>query len=130
MYGGEIIESAPTEELFAHPRHPYTRALLEARPSLDLPRDAPLPVIPGVPVNLADPPAGCRFAARCPSARERCAERPRLTGPTGPGAPPVPAGTGGTGGTASADDDGHLVACWYPHPEPAPGGGHTVDGGD
>ncbi|OHV30962.1 hypothetical protein CC117_27145 [Parafrankia colletiae] len=96
MYAGEIVESAPTEMLFTHPRHPYTRALLQARLRLDLPRDTPLATIAGVPASLADPPAGCRFAPRCPSARPRCAERPRLTAMPGDAATP------------------HLAACWFP----------------
>ncbi|MCW2678327.1 MAG: oligopeptide/dipeptide transporter, ATPase subunit [Modestobacter sp.] len=67
MYAGQIVEQADVHELFAHPEHPYTRALLGAMPSLqgDGGRDGRLAAIPGMPPSLVDPPVGCRFAARC-----------------------------------------------------------------
>jgi oligopeptide/dipeptide ABC transporter ATP-binding protein len=67
MYAGQIVEQADVHELFAHPEHPYTRALLGAMPSLqgDGARDGRLAAIPGMPPSLVDPPTGCRFAARC-----------------------------------------------------------------
>jgi oligopeptide/dipeptide ABC transporter ATP-binding protein len=67
MYAGQVVEQAGVEELFARPEHPYTRALLGAMPSLhgDGGRSGRLAAIPGMPPSLVDPPAGCRFAARC-----------------------------------------------------------------
>lgn len=71
MYAGEIVETAPAAELFREPRHPYTAALLAARPG-GVPRGQPLYAIPGsVPSPLALP-AGCRFAPRCRFARPEC----------------------------------------------------------
>jgi oligopeptide/dipeptide ABC transporter ATP-binding protein len=67
MYAGQIVEQADVHELFARPEHPYSRALLGAMPSLhgDGGRSGRLAAIPGMPPSLVDPPAGCRFAARC-----------------------------------------------------------------
>ena len=84
MYAGRIVESGPTKELFANPRHPYTEALLGAIPRLDTDRHEELRAIPGLPPDLADPPSGCRFAPRCAFASARCrTEDPALT--TAPG---------------------------------------------
>ncbi|MEA2423829.1 MAG: peptide/nickel transport system ATP-binding protein [Thermoleophilaceae bacterium] len=66
MYAGEVVESAPTERIFAAPQHPYTWGLLRSIPRLDRPRDEPLVPIPGRPPSLVDPPKGCRFFPRCP----------------------------------------------------------------
>ena len=71
MYGGTVAESAGVEETFHAPAHPYTRALLEAFPDLDRPAEE-LRSIDGFPPRLDPPPAGCRFASRCPVAEERC----------------------------------------------------------
>jgi peptide/nickel transport system ATP-binding protein len=67
MYAGQIVERADVHELFARPEHPYTRALLGAMPSLqgNGGRSGRLAAIHGMPPSLVDPPAGCRFAARC-----------------------------------------------------------------
>ncbi len=65
MYGGRIVEEASTPDLFAHPRHRYTEALLESMPTLDLDRSKLLATIPGAPPSLRAPAAGCRFAPRC-----------------------------------------------------------------
>jgi oligopeptide/dipeptide ABC transporter ATP-binding protein len=65
MYAGKIVETAPVSRLFADPRHPYTRGLLRAVPSLDEEQRA-LQVIPGIVPRLIDPPGGCRFHPRCP----------------------------------------------------------------
>src|SRR4051812_2280916 len=66
MYAGEVVERAPTDQIFAAPQHPYTWGLLRSIPRLDRPRDEPLVPIPGRPPSLIDPPNGCRFYARCP----------------------------------------------------------------
>jgi oligopeptide/dipeptide ABC transporter ATP-binding protein len=74
MYLGAVVESAPVAELFAAPRHPYTRALLAATP-VPVPRVARarrrIP-LGGDPPSPLDPPTGCPFHPRCPSAQERC----------------------------------------------------------
>ncbi|HJQ49483.1 MAG TPA: ABC transporter ATP-binding protein [Gaiellaceae bacterium] len=80
MYAGQIVEQASAPELFRRPEHPYTEALLAALPDLD-DRDARtrrLTAIPGRPPDLIDPPAACRFAARCPYAGcgDSCALEP------------------------------------------------------
>ena len=78
MYAGRIVENLPTADLAAHARHPYTRALLAAVPSMETSRELPLAVIPGRPADPADLPAGCAFAARCAFADAKCrAGRPR-----------------------------------------------------
>jgi oligopeptide/dipeptide ABC transporter ATP-binding protein len=78
MYAGQIVEQAPTEELFDHPEHPYTEALLGALPQLEGEnvRHGRLLSIPGRPPDLIAPPEGCRFAPRCPYAHlgDGCAE--------------------------------------------------------
>ena len=71
LYGGRIMESGPVEAVFAAPRHPYTRGLLNAVPRLDR-DDEDLPAIPGDPPDAQRLPAGCPFAERCPRADERC----------------------------------------------------------
>jgi len=77
MYGGQVVEQAPVRELFANPRHPYTRALLQTVPALHGARSAKLRVIEGQPPILGAPPAACPFAPRCTHAFDRClAENP------------------------------------------------------
>jgi oligopeptide/dipeptide ABC transporter ATP-binding protein len=81
MYLGQIVESAPSEELFREPLHPYTRALLDAvpipDPQIEAQRDISL--LEGDVPDPASPPAGCRFHTRCPLATTRClAEPPAL----------------------------------------------------
>jgi peptide/nickel transport system ATP-binding protein len=71
MYLGRLVEVAPAREMFARPRHPYTRMLLDAVPDLDLTGRKRKPVEGEVP-NPIDPPPGCPFHPRCPSAFERC----------------------------------------------------------
>lgn len=95
MYGGEVVESAPTRTLFRNVRMPYTRALLDALPTPDTPTHSRLRSIPGRPVNLADVGPGCRFAARCAAAGERChIEHPPLV--------------------SDVDDPEHRYRCWRP----------------
>ncbi len=79
MYAGRIAETGSVEEIFAEPRHPYTRGLLEAIPRLENPRKQPLHTIEGMVPGLLDLPSGCRFENRCPHREERCAaELPEL----------------------------------------------------
>jgi oligopeptide/dipeptide ABC transporter ATP-binding protein len=75
MYAGRIVETASTREIFANPRHPYTRALLECLPAVDGPTHD-LTSIEGQPPDLANLPSGCRFAPRCPLVAEACAAYP------------------------------------------------------
>jgi peptide/nickel transport system ATP-binding protein len=105
MYAGRIVESASTEELFAHPRHRYTEALLSAIPTLETDRGAELFSIPGAPPDLSAPPAGCRFAARCSFATDLCRNQsPELDG-----------------------GRSHRFACFHPAPEaPEPGSAPTA----
>jgi peptide/nickel transport system ATP-binding protein len=78
MYLGRIAELAPAESLFRRPRHPYTRALMEAIPDLDMTGRVRIPVGGEVPSPI-NPPTGCAFHPRCPLAGPRCkAERPEL----------------------------------------------------
>ncbi len=80
MYGGQIVELAPTASLFRRPQHPYTEALLRALPRVDRPV-ARLPVVPGAVPAATAWPAGCRFHPRCPAAWDRCtATAPPLLG--------------------------------------------------
>jgi len=76
MYAGRVAERAPVNELFARPRHPYTRGLLASIPRLTTARKTRLPVIDGMVPGLSELPPGCRFQNRCPHAQPRCAERP------------------------------------------------------
>jgi oligopeptide/dipeptide ABC transporter ATP-binding protein len=96
MYAGEIVELAPVAELFAAPRHPYTRALLQAIPRVDRETVA-LHAIPGQVPAIAAFPEGCRFAPRCPQAVSGCAA-----------SAPALASRGGSGT--------HLVGCFHPAP--------------
>ncbi len=74
MYAGRIVEHAPAETFFTDPAHPYAKLLMSSVPRL---RQHERPQsIPGEPPSLAEPPAGCRFADRCPQAFERCGEDP------------------------------------------------------
>jgi peptide/nickel transport system ATP-binding protein len=76
MYGGAVVESAATSELFAHRAHPYTRGLFAARPRLGLARGSRLTTIPGSVPELMDFPVGCAFADRCSLAVEDCRQTP------------------------------------------------------
>jgi len=97
MYAGRIVESAPTGVLFTSMRHPYTQALLGSIPRLEQDNSKRLLSIPGLPPDLTNPPAGCRFAARCRFATEQClVDEPPLTG-----------------------SGGHTFACWHPVDGPA-----------
>ncbi|MGH3398182.1 MAG: dipeptide ABC transporter ATP-binding protein [Streptosporangiaceae bacterium] len=83
MYAGKIAETTGTRTLFANPRHPYTEALFQALPDKAAETRERLYSIPGTPPDLTDPPVGCRFAARCRYAADRCrTEEPPLAGET------------------------------------------------
>lgn len=78
MYAGKVVETAPTDELFANPRHPYTLGLLGSVPRLDEKRTAELRTIEGAPPDLLRPPPGCPFMPRCAFARSICRTMPPL----------------------------------------------------
>jgi peptide/nickel transport system ATP-binding protein len=113
MYLGRVIESGPTEQIFADPRHPYTRGLLAAIPKLSAAPAQQAPALRGDPPSPLRIPAGCRFRTRCPIAQPRCEhEDPALAG----------------GG-----EPGHLAACHFAFaPAPAvvtaPPGGQQASG--
>ncbi len=73
MYLGNIVEYAPTSELFANPKHPYTQALISAIPEIDTENKAKRIILTGDVPNPADAPSGCHFHPRCPIAIASCA---------------------------------------------------------
>jgi len=93
MYAGRIVEQAPTRDLFARTRMPYTEALMRSIPRLTDESHSRLRAIPGRPPDLANTPKGCKFAPRCPYAQPRCEEEEPPLRNAGPG---------------------HLFRCWYP----------------
>jgi len=74
MYAGRIAEAGPVEQIFATPRHPYTRGLLDSIPRLSTPRKTRLSTIEGMVPALADMPQGCRYQNRCPHRIDLCAQ--------------------------------------------------------
>jgi peptide/nickel transport system ATP-binding protein len=93
LYGGYIVEDGTVDDVFSEPRHPYTRALLDAIPPLD--DEVPsrkLKAIPGSVPGLGEFPPGCPFRNRCPRADEACSVMPPF----------------------ATDDAAHRVACWHP----------------
>jgi oligopeptide/dipeptide ABC transporter ATP-binding protein len=80
MYGGKLMERGTVEDILQHPNHPYTTALLRLVPRLETPSGRRLEPIPGQPVPVFGSSPGCRFAARCEFAFQRCrGESPPLT---------------------------------------------------
>lgn len=71
MYAGKVMEQGSAEDIFYRPAHPYTEALLRAVPRLDM-KDEALETIEGAPPNMANPPVGCPFAARCKKCMDIC----------------------------------------------------------
>jgi peptide/nickel transport system ATP-binding protein len=74
MYAGKVVEEASVEELFAHPRHPYTQGLIRSIPRIDTAatHKVRLEAIPGTVPKLIEPAEGCRFAGRCAHVRPAC----------------------------------------------------------
>jgi len=93
MYAGEIVEQAPTAELFANMKMPYTEALFKSIPNIQMKAGSRLPVIEGRLPDPTDRPPGCGFAARCNYAQDKCfTDHPEL----------------------EKAKDGHLYRCWFP----------------
>jgi len=93
MYAGRVVETAEANTLFTEMHHPYTQALLASIPQLKQDANKALHAIPGLPPDLTHPPRGCRFAARCSRATDKCREEePSLAGKTYE----------------------HRFACWHP----------------
>jgi len=91
MYAGQIVESAPLNQLYDNPRHPYTLGLIQSIPRLDEAQKAELKPVDGMPPDLIDYPQGCPFAARCPYVIDQChSDDPNL----------------------EIVGDNHTVACW------------------
>lgn len=91
MYSGKIVERGNSLDVFHHPRHPYTNALLEAVPRLDLENKQTLASIEGTPPDLLNPPKGCPFSTRCKYCMEICCrELPEM----------------------ETFEEGHEAACW------------------
>jgi oligopeptide transport system ATP-binding protein len=79
MYAGKVVESGPTVDVFASPKHPYTWSLLRSIPRLDAEEKEPLRPIEGMPPDLISPPTGCAFHPRCPFRVAKCSvEAPPL----------------------------------------------------
>jgi peptide/nickel transport system ATP-binding protein len=85
MYAARIIEQGSADDVFLAPAHPYAIGLMRSIPRLDLPRGAKLETIEGLPPDLRAPPAGCRFAPRCPYRIEACTQGDVRLADVGPG---------------------------------------------
>ena len=94
MYGGRVVEHAPTDVLFSEMRMPYTEALLRSIPRVEYPSHTRLTAIPGRPPDLVAPPKGCNFAPRCRYAQPKCREED----------PPM----------RTTDREEHRFRCWFP----------------
>ena len=104
MYLGQVVEIGPVDRIYADPRHPYTRALLECQLSMDPDDRVDQAPLAGDPPNPVNPPSGCRFHPRCPYAEDLCAaKQPAL------------------GDTLRAGRDDPLTACFMAQP----GSGHS-----
>ena len=95
MYGGLIMEDGTVEEIFYHPKHPYTMGLIDSIPRVTCGDKQRLKPIPGTPPNLIHPPKGCPFSTRCPYCMNVCMEE----------MPPY------------FQEDGHRTMCWLLHEE-------------
>jgi peptide/nickel transport system ATP-binding protein len=94
MYGGRIVETGTSGDVFSSPLHPYTKGLLASIPNIKM-EQPKLRIMPGAPPDLVDPPEGCVFHPRCPAVMERC----RREGPP------------------DIDKRDHRVACWLYEPQ-------------
>jgi oligopeptide/dipeptide ABC transporter ATP-binding protein len=74
MYLGRVVEEAACDELFADPKHPYTKALLAAAPKLDATRGSRVPAVSGEMPDPINPPPGCVFNPRCPQVMDVCSD--------------------------------------------------------
>jgi peptide/nickel transport system ATP-binding protein len=74
MYLGQLVETSPSKELFIHPLHPYSKALLSAIPSINIHKKRERIILKGEITSPINPAPGCRFAARCPYTCERCSQ--------------------------------------------------------
>lgn len=109
MYAGKIVETGSSEDIFYHPSHPYTKALLESIPKVDMDKNTRLVSIAGTPPDLINPPLGCPFVSRCKYAMKIC--KPNMP-------PDFTVG------------DNHQAACWLLHedcPDPEVG---AIGGGE
>ena len=96
MYAGSIVEDGSAREVMTRPRHPYTRDLLSATPSIESSRTSRLVSIPGQPPDFGAMPSGCAYHPRCPIAIDQCLTQ----------VPPL-----------EVDANGHRVACWVENSE-------------
>ncbi len=94
LYLGRVVEVAPTEALYARPRHPYTQALLAAAPIPDPAQRRTIPLLSGDLPSPKNPPSGCVFRTRCPQAESKCAQADMQLRAVG------------------GSHTGHLQACW------------------
>ena len=94
MYAGKVVETGSNYDIFYHPKHPYTQALLRAVPRLDIEADQELESIEGTPPNMIEPPVGCAFSTRCKHCMKICQKAE----------PPV-----------YEFEDGHTAQCWLYH---------------
>ncbi len=94
MYAGKVVEKGLASDVFYHPAHPYTQALLQSVPRLDRQTRTELASIPGTPPDLFEPPKGCAFASRCKYSMKVCMEHDALPSKVG---------------------NGHYVSCWLHH---------------
>ena len=94
LYLGRVVEVAPTEALYARPRHPYTQALLAAAPIPDPAQRRTIPLLSGDLPSPKNPPSGCVFRTRCPQAESQCAQADMQLRAVG------------------GSHTGHLQACW------------------
>jgi len=96
MYLGQVVEIGSSDQVFDHPKHPYTRALLQSMPSTDPLQRTEVAPLAGDPPNPINPPSGCRFHTRCAHAQPLCSQRMPLF---------------------ATDDSGHGVACLRYEPD-------------
>ncbi|HTZ53228.1 MAG TPA: oligopeptide/dipeptide ABC transporter ATP-binding protein, partial [Spirochaetia bacterium] len=106
MYAGRLMEIATAQQIFDRPLHPYTQGLIACVPNIQADQKE-LVTMPGSPPDLVAPPAGCRFAPRCPKVMPICREKaPALL----------------------EHERGHSAACWLYDRSVSPGAGPAFDG--